>query len=185
MDDFTIQDARGESFVAHPSTQGALSALDWLNEEIDNQLNILDIGCGSGVLSLAASQYWPKARIIATDISPKALVDCSANVAACGLADRITCVRSESAGEAAIVAHAPYSLIMANVLAAYHIRNAAHYQRISGHGAWLILSGIMAWEAEQVVMAAAMVGFQPQSEFRQGEWVSVALSNENGGEQPA
>lgn len=162
--------------VAHPSTQGALSALGWLKEQHINPLNIIDIGCGSGILSLAASQIWPKSAILATDISPKALDDCAANIVSQGLSERIKSVRSESASDTPIMASAPYDLLIANVLAAYHIKNATHYTRALRENAWLVLSGIMAWEAEQVIAAMKAVACSLQAEFRQEQWITLIFT---------
>lgn len=52
----------------HPTTQ---MIVEWLEENNTKKfLNILDIGAGSGILSIAARRFFPKAKITATDLDP-------------------------------------------------------------------------------------------------------------------
>ncbi len=176
MDNFIIQDSRSEHLVAHPSTQGALAALDWLQKNGINPLNMLDIGCGSGVLSLAAMRSWSSLKVVASDVSLRALSDCEETMRLAGFSERISVVRSQSAGDAAIMSHAPYELVIANVLAAYHIAQAATYRRLVKQGHWLVLSGIMMWESAAVVSAIEVAGFSPHVEFRNDTWCALVCA---------
>ncbi len=174
MDGFIVKDARGEGMLAHPSTQGAVAALNWLQEQEFNPLKIIDIGCGSGILSMIMAQMWPESAIIATDISLQALVDCNANNAANGLSEHIKTVRSKTAADPAIKALAPYNLVIANVLASYHITNSVHYKTLTQ--GYLALSGIRAWEKEPVMAALVLTGFLFQAEFQQEQWITLIFT---------
>ena len=60
---FALEIDAGEAFgtAHHATTQGCLEALDRLSRRRQFR-RILDLGCGSGVLALAASRVWPRAR---------------------------------------------------------------------------------------------------------------------------
>jgi release factor glutamine methyltransferase len=48
-----------------------------------------DLGTGSGCLAIALARLWPQSRGVAVDLSPVALRQAHANVAAAGVADRL------------------------------------------------------------------------------------------------
>ncbi len=58
----------------HQTTQGCLLALLELKKLNHNFEYILDMGCGSGILSVAAAKLWPNARIIAIDIEENSIL---------------------------------------------------------------------------------------------------------------
>ncbi len=176
MEHFTLQDMREEARVAHPSTQGALVALDALAGQGIAPSSLIDIGCASGILSLYAARLWPACRVLATDISQQAMVDTQANARACGLWGQVRCMRTSSAADPALIAAEP-SLVVANVLATYHVANAAAYARLLfPAGGWLIVSGIRLWESATVLAALAAVGFLELAEFRQAPWATFLVA---------
>lgn len=71
-----------------PAAEGQSSEADKAS------LRILDIGTGTGVLSLMMAQRCPEARITAVEIDDNAVIDASANFAASRFADRITLVHA-------------------------------------------------------------------------------------------
>lgn len=56
---------------------------------IDEEIRIVEVGVGSGIISIMLALHLPKARFIAVDISPRALAVARRNIEAFGLADRI------------------------------------------------------------------------------------------------
>ena len=70
QDKISIHIEAGEAFGtgSHETTQGCLLLLSKLYDEI-SPANILDLGCGSGVLAIAAAKLW-NTKIIALDIDP-------------------------------------------------------------------------------------------------------------------
>ena len=62
----------------HPASALCLEALQWLHAR-EEFANILEIGCGSGILSVACASIWD-ANIIAADISPKAVFKANAGL---------------------------------------------------------------------------------------------------------
>jgi len=79
----------------HQSTRGCLMALDRLAQGRPMR-KILDLGCGSGILSLAAARIWP-AEIIAADFDADAVAMTRRFAHANGVAERITAVPSTKA----------------------------------------------------------------------------------------
>lgn len=57
----------------HPTTMGCLTLMDTLQKQQPHLENILDLGCGSGILAIGARHLWPDANIHATDIDPEAI----------------------------------------------------------------------------------------------------------------
>lgn len=57
----------------HPTTLGCLTLMDQLQHEQPHLTNILDLGCGSGILAIGAYYLWPGANVHATDLDPEAI----------------------------------------------------------------------------------------------------------------
>jgi ribosomal protein L11 methyltransferase len=134
----------------------------------------VDLGCGSGVLAIAAGRlgYRP---VLAVDNDPAALEATRANATAngVGLEVRRVDLRSES------VPVAP--TVVANLLAPLLIRCAAPI----GHRAErLIASGILAEEAERVAEAFASGGLPERARRRDGEWVALLFEKATVFEEP-
>ena len=96
----------------HPSTALALRQLDRLDRQGARPERVLDVGCGTGVLSLAVARLWPDSTVVAVDLDPAAVQACRANVARLELSDRVD-VRQQSADAAT----EPFPLVLANLTA--------------------------------------------------------------------
>ena len=83
----------GEAFgtAHHATTQGCLAAIDRAMR-IRNYDRILDLGCGSGVLAIAAARLSPWATILASDLDRQSVVVAKENMRAHGVGSRITTV---------------------------------------------------------------------------------------------
>lgn len=159
----------------HPSTESCLEALQWLNERADFS-NILEIGCGSGILSVACASIWD-ANIIAADISPKAVEDTQANIAGYDLQDRMRVVRSDGFAHDAIISAAPYDFIICNLLAELQARFAPDVKKMSAPEGMVLLSGILAWKAPETELAYTGLGFEIAHKIEKSPWVTLLLSH--------
>lgn len=61
----------------------------------DQPLNILDIGCGTGVLSLMMAQKYPQASITGIELDQEAIIDCQRNFQESDWTDRLKCVHGD------------------------------------------------------------------------------------------
>jgi ribosomal protein L11 methyltransferase len=120
----------------HPST--ALALLGLRRVELGGQPadRILDVGCGTGVLSVAAALTWPQARVVAVDLDPAAVAAATANVARLGLDGRID-VRAGSAD----AAEGPFDLVLANLTAGNLERVAADLAARTASGGRIVTAG--------------------------------------------
>lgn len=141
----------------HTTTVLALEAMFALAEEGRAFARILDMGCGSGVLSLIAAGLWPQAEILAVDSEASAVEATQANVVENGLADRIRTMRSEGFARRAAEEGGPYDLVICNIFAEPIIAMAAPMARVAS--GMVVLSGILPWLESQVNEVYGGAGF--------------------------
>ncbi len=131
----------------HPTT--AL-CLDWLDRHPPVDAKVLDFGCGSGVLALAALKLGAR-QLVGVDIDEQALVASRDNVARNGIdPDRLTLYLPDD-----FPAAGQYDLVMANILAAPLIDLADKLVSHIRPGGEIILSGILQEQADSVMAAYA------------------------------
>ena len=102
---------------------------------------VLDYGCGSGILALAAAKLGAT-EIVAIDLDPRALEACAENARANGMSIRIGLPQALPAGH--------YDLVLSNILARPLIDLAPLFAACTAPGARIALSGVRAEQAEQV-----------------------------------
>lgn len=128
----------------HPTT--AL-CLEWLDQYMQKDLEVIDFGCGSGILAIAALLLGAK-QVIGTDIDPQALE-----------ASRDNAERNHIAEE-----HFPVyvpeqmpkvtaDVVLANILAGPLVELAPTLLALTGAKGWICLSGILEEQAEEVRQA--------------------------------
>jgi len=130
---------------AHPTT--AL-CLEWLDAHLASGATVLDYGCGSGVLAIAALALGAS-RAWAIDNDPQALSATSANAALNGVSGRVFVGAPESLPTVTV------DVLIANILAAPLIELAPMLTRHLKPGGTLVLSGVLDHQAPQVVAAFA------------------------------
>lgn len=135
----------------HPTTQLTLRALLALLDAADSAPHrLLDVGCGSGVLAIAAAQRGV-ADVTAIDIHPGAVEATVANAGRNGVADRIDASTRPLADVAA--ADDPFDIVLANVLAPVLVDLAADLRRVTRPGGTLVISGVLDGRYDHVVDA--------------------------------
>lgn len=158
----------------HATTQGCLIGLDQLVREGFRPRSIADIGCGTGVLAMAAAKILP-ARIIASDIDALAVETARANIRANRIAGPIPCVTAAGFRHPALRAAAPYDLVLSNILAGPLKRLAPDMARFTMPGGCLVLSGILARQAPSVEAVYRGWGFRRRTILHRGEWSVLIL----------
>jgi ribosomal protein L11 methyltransferase len=142
----------------HATTRLALAGLDALPEQALRDARVLDVGCGSGVLALAALALGA-ARAIGCDLDPLATEAAAAAARANGLAARVRWVTGSSASLAGA-----FDGIVANLIRSELAPLLADFARLAKPGAWLVLAGLLASERAPMRERLAEVGFRVTGE---------------------
>ncbi len=158
----------------HGTTQGCLRGLDRLLNEGVRCKNVLDIGCGTAVLAMAAARVWPE-TVLASDIDAVAVEVAEANVRANDLEGRVNCLEAAGFGADALQDKAPYDLIFANILKAPLIDLAPDMGKNLQDGGYAILSGILNEQADEVVDEYSKHGVVVHFREEIGEWTTLTL----------
>ena len=158
----------------HGTTLGCLRALDRLIGQGFVAHNVLDVGCGTAVLAMAAARVWPE-TVLASDIDAVAVEVAEANVAANGLEGRVVCVEAAGFDHPLLAGAAPFDLIFANILKGPLIALAPELAEALCPGGRAILSGILNEQADEVRDHYARVGINPVAEDSIGEWTTMVL----------
>jgi ribosomal protein L11 methyltransferase len=147
----------------HPTT--AL-CLEWLSEQDLNGKTVIDYGCGSGILAVAALKLGAQ-RAIAVDIDARTLDVVRDNAAHNGVAERL------QVGEPTSLTSATRAdIVIANILAGPLIELAPTLTPLVRTGGALALSGLMTHQADEVCQAY-QPAFLLQPRHRE-EWVLLA-----------
>jgi ribosomal protein L11 methyltransferase len=164
----------------HGTTLGCLRAIDGLGQAGFAPGRIADLGCGTAVLAMAAARLWPgsapgSAPVIASDIDPVAVEVAEANVAANGLTGRVRCLVAAGLEAEEIRAAGPFDLVMANILKGPLVLLAPGIGRQVRPGGFVILSGILNEQADEVAEVYARAGFGAQSRGEIGDWTTLVM----------
>lgn len=84
-----------EVLIPRPETEFVVMRLLDLASPADGEWTIADVGTGSGVLAVCAAKWLPNSRVLALDISGKAIEVAAANAAEHGVGNRIECMESD------------------------------------------------------------------------------------------
>lgn len=147
----------------HPTTG---MCLRWLDAHPPRDLDVIDYGCGSGILAIAACCLGGR-HVFAVDNDPQALIATRDNARKNHVEDRITATLPEQ------LDCTPVPLLLANILAGPLMTLAPHLAaRIQTTGQ-IVLSGILTEQAE-AVMACYRPLFDIRIVEQQAGWVCLA-----------
>ena len=157
----------------HGTTAGCLLALDHILKRQAPQ-RIFDLGCGTGVLAIAAAQA-TRRPVLATDIDPVATRVAATNARINGAAPLVRTTTARGLDHPVFAHRGPFDLIVANILARPLMRLAPAMGRIVAPGGTLVLSGILASQRRQVIAAYASQDFRHVRTIWRGGWVTLLL----------
>jgi len=155
----------------HETTRLCIEAIEDIVSKRDIN-NILDVGCGSGILSISAVMLGVK-DVVGFDTDPVAIIESRKNAKKNGVLDKIKffCGYLESA-------KGQYDLIVANVyIEPILFMKEGLKSKLSPSGA-LIISGIPHIRRDEAVRGLKLAGLVLQSELRQGDWVALEFARD-------
>ena len=127
----------------HPTT--AL-CLEWLESAAVDGCIVVDYGCGSGILAIAAA-ILGAAEVRAVDIDPQALLATTANAERNGVAAKLKVTSSRN------LPRSGTDLLVANILAGPLVELAPAFAATVRPGGWIALSGILGGQSDTVTAA--------------------------------
>ena len=162
---------------SHETTQLCIEALEDVVKSGDE---ILDLGCGSGILSIIALMLGAKSAY-AVDIDPNAVDIAKANAKMNNVdLESFTAKAGNILEDSELkneIAAKKYPVITANIVADVIIGMLPFAKSVLGSGGTLITSGIIEDRIADVEDAIKKVGFSDYSVNRRGEWASIVCKN--------
>ena len=161
----------------HGTTLGCLKALDQLVSDGFVAQNVADIGCGTAVLAMAAARVWSGSDtlILASDIDQVAVDVAQSNVDANELTGRIKCLEAAGFADPELRDAAPYDLVFANILKGPLIGLAPDMYESLKLGGYVILSGILNPQADEVIAVYRDLGFNLVENSQIVDWTTLVL----------
>lgn len=140
-----------------------------MQEEDCHQKKVIDAGCGSGILSMAAA-LMGSSRVLAVDVDPEAVRVAEENIKKNNL-DHVIEVRKTD-----IMQDLPFKadIIVANLLAEIIVKIAKKIKKDLEPGGVFIASGILTEKKEMVIEELARQGFCIKKILEKGEWCAVS-----------
>ena len=149
----------------HPTT--AL-CLEWLDGRNLGGQTVIDYGCGSGVLAIAAALQGA-AQVIAIDHDPQALRATRDNARRNGVSEKVEVLLPEAFDATEV------DLVLANILAGPLVELAPHLINCLKPGACLVLSGILQAQTDQVRAAYRKKLADPEAAQRE-DWMRLVFN---------
>jgi ribosomal protein L11 methyltransferase len=150
----------------HPTTRLCLAAIeDIADRGLLERVRVLDVGCGSGILAIAALRLGA-ARALAVDTDPIAIESTTANARRNRLAGRIR-ARAGSLPSR----EPPFDIVLGNLIAGVLVPLAPRLRDELLPGGRLLASGIFIDREDEVRVAFETAGLEVVGRSSEGDWV--------------
>ena len=153
---------------SHASTRMCLEVIE---ERVTPGMHMIDVGCGTGILAIAAAKL--SATVTAIDVDPVAVRTCHENIVLNGVADSVT-VKLENSLEGTVEAA---DLIVANITGDAVAALAADAAALLVPGALYVCSGFSDASVPQVTAGLGQADLTVTSQRREGEWLCLISSH--------
>lgn len=166
----------GEAFgTGHNATTAlCLEALDRLTRR-RRFARVLDLGCGTGVLAIAAARVLHGASVLAVDNDPLATAIARANARLNRVAQRVCVIDAVGFAHAALRGARRFDLVLANILPGPLLDLAPEMSRRLRPGGVAVLSGLLDAQAREVCARYRSTGFQLIRRSCRAGWTVLAL----------
>lgn len=153
----------------HETTKLCIEYIESLSSNKDLS-TILDIGCGSGVLSIVAVKLGIR-KAVCVDIDPTAIKETKSNLARNKVKNRVTSL----CGSIHSV-RGTYDIVVANISLQTILSMKTELRARLLPGGFLILSGILSAQREQLIREFINAGFKQIGEKTKREWIGVVFT---------
>jgi ribosomal protein L11 methyltransferase len=169
-DDVAVRIDPGRAFGsgAHPTTRMCLTELERL---VDPDAAVADVGCGSGVLAVAAARLGAS-LVAAVDVDPEAVRATAENAARNAVAEVVAA--SDTLVEE--LEAAAFDLVVANMSAGTLVGLAPALTRAVADDGTLVLSGLLESQKDDVLGAFVALGFELTGTLAEEEWRTLLLA---------
>lgn len=127
---------------SHPTTKGCIYIFNYLQKKIFVK-KFLDIGCGSGILSICAYKYWRPYNILAVDIDKNSILRSKLNAKNNNLNNLLKFEHTNGNKVFNKTFYAKFDLIVANIISSELSKLAQDIAKYLGNNCYLVLSGIL------------------------------------------
>lgn len=154
----------------HGTTSGCLILLDQLKQDGFVPGNTLDMGCGSGILGIAAAKLW-NGPVLAVDIDPESVRVTKNHQAANGIGDNLIALT----GDGFAIVEGAFDLIIANILPNPLKAMAPYVMKHLQKDGYAILSGLLLDQAQDVLDVYQNLGAKLITRLDRGEWSALLI----------
>ena len=172
-----IEIEAGEAFgTGHNAT--TVLCLEALDEVVRRRAftRVLDLGCGTGVLAIAAARSLPAARVLATDNDPIAVEIARANVRLNRLGSRVQVRTVAGFRHPTLRQASTFDLALSNLLPSPLMQMAPEMRRALAPGGFAILSGLLRHQVCEVLGTYRAHGFRLVRRRDHAEWAALTLA---------
>lgn len=164
----------------HATTALCLLAYERLHNAGMRFANVLDMGCGSGILAIAAAK---RAQLdgathftaLGVDVDAPSITVCRENILNNAVEEAVTAVHGDGFKAPGVDGRAPYDLVFANILMNPLLAMAQQLYAVVAPGGVAILSGFTAEQAARVEKAYTDLGLIPMALDSRGDWCALVL----------
>ena len=151
--------------------------MDHQSSMVNRPLSIIDVGCGSGILSIAAIKLGASAAL-GVDIDSGSIDNARENAKANSIDDEL--LLGVGSVQEILDGKFPFRkapIVMANILAPVIIRLfEAGLAELMDDGGTILLSGILQEQVQSVIETGQTKGLQMNEERQMGDWVALSMS---------
>lgn len=172
--DILIDAARAFGTGEHQTTKGCLAAIYNLFNEGRIFYNMLDMGCGTGILAIAMAKTWQN-NVFGVDIDPIAVSISIENAQINNISNYTEFAAGDGYNIDILKSKTKFDLITSNILANPLIEFASSLAGNLDKNGYAILSGLLTYQENDVITAHTQVGLRLVNIIRNDDWSTIIM----------